>query len=194
MVTEAAIIVDQNIIETHGNDVVTDRVKDEDILPLIPELSRVIAHYYKSLEDREETLQGLLTHLLIKLPGYKYKSPLSHWCLKIASNFCISKLRRAKIRHFFSLDAIEKNDIECEADKPLDEISRNEHTEMIQEAIEFLPIKEREIILMCDIMTKNDKDVASILNISHSNLRVRKHRARATLKNKLIAMGYQHEQ
>jgi len=192
MITEAATIVNQNIIETKAEKMVAKPVTDEDILPIIPDLSRVIAHYFKSVDEREETLQGLLTHLLIKLPSYKYLSPLSHWSLKITTNYCISKLRRAKIIHFFSLDAIENNDVECEADKPLELLTKKEHINMVQKAIKTLPSKEREMILLCDIMSKNDKDVASILNISHSNLRVRKHRARATLKEKLIKMGYQH--
>ncbi len=57
----------------------------------------------------------------------------------------------------------------------------------------MLSAKDRELILLCDIMNKSDKEVASILGLSNANIRVKKHRAHAQLKNRLIRMGYQHE-
>jgi RNA polymerase sigma-70 factor (ECF subfamily) len=191
---QTAILFSENLIDSQTANIQSKKkVSDDDLLPLVPELSRVIAHYFKSTDDREDALQGLLTHLLIKLPGYKYKSPLSHWALKITSNFCISRIRRNKLRNFFSIDALVNNDIESELNIPVDEMEKNEHISLVQNAIEVLPNKDREIILMCDIMSKEDTNVASILGITHSNLRVKKHRARNALKKQLIKMGYDHE-
>jgi RNA polymerase sigma-70 factor, ECF subfamily len=194
MLSEATLQLEEEIITPSTENTQQARVSDKDIVPLVPDLSRVIAHYFKTIDEREEVLQGLLTHLLIKLPGYKYKSPLAHWALKIASNYCISHIRRAKIRHFFSLDAVVYNDIESNQNRPHEELTKNENIQLMQDAIEQMSAKDRELILLSEIMQKSDKEVASILNISHTNLRVKKHRSRTKLKEILIKMGYQHEE
>lgn len=163
------------------------------ILSVVPEISRVVAHYFKTEDSREDMLQDVLTHLMLKHHSFKGKSPFSHWALKITSNLCISKLRYQKLRKYVSLDT--QLEVEQESLKPgqEEEVQANESKRILHECLNMLKSRQREILMLSDILQKSDEEVASILSISSTNVRVRRHRARQKLKEILITRGYSHE-
>ncbi|MBF0198259.1 MAG: sigma-70 family RNA polymerase sigma factor [Planctomycetes bacterium] len=163
------------------------------ILSVLPDLARVVAHYFKTEESREDMMQDLVAHLLLKFKQFNGSSPFLHWALRITSNLCISKLRFYRIRKFFSIETHVKAEPECSGMTPHDEVEKEELILLTRQAIDKLKSKDREIILLCDIMEKKDNEVASILSITHANLRVKKHRARSKLKDILVKSGYNHE-
>ena len=117
-----------------------------------------------------------------------------HWALKISSRICISRYRYQKIRKFFSIDHDDAKEVVSNVADPEGITQEREHQNLIHKAIEKLKPKDRELILMSDIMRKSDSEVQEILSISSAGAyRVRKHRAREKLKVILTQMGYQHE-
>jgi len=167
---------------------------DQAIIECMPSISNVVAHYFKTIQEREDALQDILTQLVLKKNSFRGEKPFAHWALRISSRTCISKLRYAKLRSFFSID--HKNAIEIESTNPEPEsaLHKNESTQLVHRAIEMLNAKDRELILLCDIMGHNDTEAQTILDISTSGaFRVRKHRAREKLKTLLTQLGYSHE-
>lgn len=165
--------------------------REQIILETIPELAHVVAHYYKTEDSREDMMQDVVAHLMIKFDSFKGKSPFLHWALRITSNLCISKLRREKLRRFFSLDP--EYDVESNITSSEELITGEEQCSLLRDCIDDLKPREKEIIVLSDMMEKDDAEVASILGISAGNVRVRRHRARLHLKKILTARGYQHD-
>ena len=166
---------------------------DEALLEILPDLSRVVAHYFKSLDDREDMMQDLVAHILLKFNRFSGKSPFLNWCLRLTSNLCISKLRYKKMRRFLSFDTQVMSHPECPLGSPDNSLQDKEFQSITREAIESLKAKDRELILICDILQKSDREAADILSIKHSHLRVRKHRAHQKLKEELLKRGYTHD-
>lgn len=165
---------------------------DDLIRSHVSHLSRVIAHYFKNVDECEETMQEVITHLLMKFPSYKQEKPFQHWALKITSNFCISKLRKNKIRRFFSLEPSHHQQQDKQQIQPIEKLHQKENQKMVHHAIDTLKPSDREVILLTSIMGHNDQEAASILGLRDVNFRVRKHRSLARLKKILIQMGYSH--
>jgi RNA polymerase sigma-70 factor (ECF subfamily) len=167
---------------------------DQAIVECIPAISNVVAHYFKSEAEREDALQEVLTQLVLKKDSFRGDKPFSHWALRISSRTCISKIRYSRIRHFFSIDHENAREVESEFPTPESTLQTDESKQLLHQAIEKLKAKDRELILLCDIMGKNDTEVQTILDIkSAGTFRVRKHRAREKLKLILTQLGYQHE-
>lgn len=167
---------------------------DQAIVECIPSISNVVAHYFKTQVEREDALQDILTQLILKKSSFRGDRPFSHWALRISSRTCISRYRYQKIRKFFSIDHEKAQEVESNFSSPDSDLQESEHKALIHQAIEKLKPKDRELVLLCDIMRKNDQEAQEILNIKTSGaFRVRKHRAREKLKTILVQMGYQHE-
>jgi len=167
---------------------------DDAIVDCIPAISNVVAHYFKTQCEREDALQDILTQLVLKKDKFRGEKPFSHWALKISSRVCISKYRYSKIRKFFSIDHESAQEVEANTTHPESLIQSEEQNGLLHQAIEKLKPKDRELILLCDIMRKTDQESQAILEIKSSGtFRVRKHRAREKLKHILTSMGYEHE-
>jgi RNA polymerase sigma-70 factor (ECF subfamily) len=61
----------------------------------------------------------------------------------------------------------------------------DETLQHVRSAIDALPPKQREVILLRDVAGFDATEVSSLLGISASNERVRLHRARAAVRQKL---------
>ena len=167
---------------------------DQVITECIPNISNVVAHYFKTQAEREDALQDILTQLILKKDSFRGEKPFSHWALRISSRTCISKIRYLKIRNFFSIDQKNAKEVESNFLSPEKELQSTEQKSLLHKAIEKLKARDRELILLCDIMEKSDTETQAILEIkSAGTFRVRKHRAREKLKMILTQMGYSHE-
>jgi len=167
---------------------------DDAIVECIPSISNVVAHYFRTQCEREDALQDILTQLVLKKDKFRGEKPFSHWALKISSRVCISKYRYSKIRKFFSIDHEDAQEVEANTANPESEFKSEEQKSLLHKAIEKLKPKDRELVLLCDIMRKTDQETQAILEIKSSGtFRVRKHRAREKLKDLLTQMGYDHE-
>jgi len=60
-----------------------------------------------------------------------------------------------------------------------------ETMQRVRDAIDMLPAKQREVIVLRDVAGLSATEVASLLGISAENERVRLHRARASVRKML---------
>lgn len=167
--------------------------REELVVSSLPEVAKVVAHYFRDGHDREEMMQDIAYRLLFGFASFKGRSPFQHWALAVASRACISRLRRRNI--FAAVKRIvgqRSGSGEAESvEDPADDIHRNETRRLVRESIEGLKPKDREILLLSDILGKDDGEVAAILGIGAANLRVKRHRARGRLKDILLRRGYE---
>jgi RNA polymerase sigma-70 factor (ECF subfamily) len=76
-----------------------------------------------------------------------------------------------------------------ERENPEDEVITNDSLRIVKEEINKLPEDYKEILLMRDIEGLSYNEIAEILDIKLSNVKVRIHRGREFLKNRLFARG-----
>jgi RNA polymerase sigma-70 factor (ECF subfamily) len=106
------------------------------------------------------------------------------WLYRIASNVTFSALKRR--RRFRWLPWIDDVDARLHADDPRSDIARKD---AVQQALKQLKPIYRATLLLYSQLDLNIREVAEILEISESNVKVRLYRAR-----KLFQLAYDQEQ
>ena len=115
---------------------------------------------------------------------------LRAWLLRIASNLCYDRLRSAKRRPEQSLDeAMESPGFHVPSRDPSPEqqaISRELH-DHVQRAILGLPFDQRNTIMLVDVQSLSYEEAAEAMDVSMGTVKSRLSRARAAVRNALMA-------
>jgi RNA polymerase sigma-70 factor (ECF subfamily) len=144
--------------------------------------------------DAEDMVQETLLNVFRYLKDFRYETKFKNWLYRIATSTCIKKRRKSKFapERELSLDEFWPNE-EAEfpdqipnwALEPLEKLLNDELANTIQEAILSLPDKYRLVIVLRDMEGFSTSETSQILNISETNVKVRLHRARLFLRDKL---------
>ena len=125
------------------------------------------------------------------LASYRSEYRFSTWLYKIAANSSIDFLRKRRIQAL-SLDRpTETKDGQVEFEvadysyHPERDLERKEQNISIEEAIESLPKKYREVIIYRHKDDKSYEEIADLLRIPVGTVKARIFRARELLKKKL---------
>jgi len=144
--------------------------------------------------DAEDMVQETFLNVFRYLKDFRYETKFKNWLYKVATSTCIKKMRKSKFapEKELSLDEFLPND---EAEKPdhvpewallpLDKLLNEELAGAINRGILSLPKKYRMVMLLRDIEGFSTAETAQILNLSPTNVKVRLHRARLYLRDKL---------
>ena len=144
--------------------------------------------------DAEDTVQETFLNVFRYLKNFRYETKFKNWLYRVAASTCIKKRRKSKfapkrelsLDEFFPQEEAEVSDqVPRWALMPLDKVLNDELLEKINEAIYTLPEKYRLVILLRDIEGFSTAETAQILNLSDANVKVRLHRARLFLRDKL---------
>lgn len=116
------------------------------------------------------------------------RSGVTAWLCGIARNHARRRLDQDRAR---VAPADWLNDEEIEARSagadPLEELTRTEQIEAVRRAVLSLPVRYREVIVLCDLEELSYTDAAAIVGCAVGTVRSRLHRGRALLLAKLAA-------
>ena len=144
--------------------------------------------------DAEDTVQETFLNVFRYLKDFRYETKFKNWLYRVAASTCIKKRRKSKfapdrelpLDEFFPQDETEVPDqVPKWALMPLDKLLNDELLDKINAAIFALPEKYRLVIVLRDIEGFSTAETAQILNLSDANVKVRLHRARLFLRDKL---------
>lgn len=144
--------------------------------------------------DAEDLVQETFLTAFRYLKDFRFETKFKNWLYRIATSACIKKRRKSKYapERELSLDeyAAENESATAEnvpdwAQVPLEQLLSEELSSMIQDAILSLPEKYRIVIILRDLEGFSTVESAQILNLKESNVKVRLHRARLYLRDKL---------
>lgn len=117
------------------------------------------------------------------------------WLLRIVTNACYDQLRVKQRRPTASLEALLLSDpnsgpsFEDETEKPEEYTLRHELSQVIQAGIATLPAEQRVVLVLSDIQGFSYQEIAEIAGISLGTVKSRLSRARAKLRDFLLARG-----
>ena len=169
--------------------VMEDMVRDN-----ITWMIRVAERLLKDHAMAEDAVQEAFVSAFRGFDNFQNSSTLKTWLHRITVNTALMKLRQLKRLAEHPIDEYlpEFDRHDCRIEPPwqaissVEEIISNEqHLAQVHAAINQLPDTYRIVILLRDIEGYSTEEVAQVLDISGSNVKVRLHRARSALK-KLI--------
>jgi len=140
----------------------------------------------KQREVAEELTQDVFVKAYRFLGDFKNKSKFTTWLYRIAHNTCYSYLRNKKTPEQFPGDekiaAFSDNNIQSQVINPLEQKSREN---VIQTALSKFPVSDQEIISLYYQGDQTVAEIALIVNLSESNVKIRLFRCRQKLKDEL---------
>jgi RNA polymerase sigma-70 factor (ECF subfamily) len=144
--------------------------------------------------DAEDMVQDTFLNVFKYLKDFRYETKFKNWLYKVAASTCIKIKRKSKFapERELSLDEFMPGDNAEVVDRvpewalmPLDKMLNEELAAVIQKGILSIPKKYRMVIVLRDIEGFSTSETAQILNLTPANVKVRLHRARLYLREKL---------
>ena len=146
-----------------------DRYKDKII--------RLAFRFSRNYRDAEDIAQEVFIRAYLNLRSFKIESKISTWLYRITCNTAINYMRKRKkavdydrIRRFNPSDNASHN------------ITEKEKKDMIEKAIERLPVKLQLALVLREYEDLSYKEIAEVLNCSIGTVESRIKRARDKLK------------
>ena len=146
----------------------------------------IVLRYVKSREDGEEIAQDIFIKAYRSLKDFKGTAKFSTWLYTITTTTCITFLRKKKLE-IHSLDNEKVFDIADNIDSGLraNIIEQKSRVNMVNEAIMLLTPDDAQIITLFYKGEQTLEEIAQIIGIESNAVKVRLHRARARLKEKM---------
>lgn len=142
--------------------------------------------FTKSREDAEEVSQDIFIKAYRALADFKGNSKFSTWLYTIVNNTCITFLRKKKLETH-SLDNEKVFEIADGQDSGLraNMIEQKSRVGMVNKAITMLGPDDAEIITLFYKAEQTLDEIAQVLGLETNTAKVRLHRARTRLKEKM---------
>ena len=147
----------------------------------------------KSEADAEEVVQEAALKAYKALDSFRGESKFSTWLVKITLNEARMKLRRSRESEVSLQDFVDDGDGDFTPavltdwrEIPSEALDRKELRETLQRALDDLPEKYREVLILRDVREMNIAETAQLLGISEGMVKTRLFRARL-LMQKIVA-------
>ena len=140
----------------------------------------------KSREDAEEVAQDVFVKAYRSLADFRGESKFSTWLYTIANTTSITFLRKKKL-DIHSLDNEKVFEVADSKDSGFraNLIEQKSRVNMVNEAIAMLSPDDAEIITLFYKAEQNLEEISRILRLETNTVKVRLHRARTRLKEKM---------
>lgn len=151
-------------------------------------LYRVIRSYLKEEFEIEDVMQDTYIKAYTKLHQFKFESSFSTWLVRIGINESMALLNERSKRYRtenhcynpqndFLSDIPDKSQINAD-----DLMIQRETKKLLEHAIDKLELKYKTVYIMKEVEEMSLKEIAEILDLTLSNVKVRLYRAKQALK------------
>lgn len=162
-------------------------------------LYRVIRSYLKDQAEIEDVMQNTYIKGYVKLSQFRSESSFSTWLIRIGINEALARLKdKGKLFRFMELsnDSGDRTILEIPDSKqlnPQEKMIRKEAKELLEDAIDRLDLKYRTVYILKEVEEMSIAEIAVALDLTVSNVKVRLHRAKAMLKERLYELTINNE-
>lgn len=151
-------------------------------------LTNFVFRFVGDRDDCDDIVQEAFVRVYRNKHAYKPIAKFSTWIYTIATNLAKSRLRQRKLRNMFSIgdggeDAL--SDIPDEQARPDRTTDSSLAAGRIQKALDALPVKFREVVVMRDIQELSYEEIAAVTGLNIGTVKSRINRARSQLQEML---------
>jgi RNA polymerase sigma factor (sigma-70 family) len=163
-----------------------DRDRRAELLALVgelrPELHRYSARLMGSVIDGEDVVQDTFARALAALEQTEEMPQLRPWLFRIAHNRALDLLRGRAVRMAEPIEAA--SDIADEANPdPTEVLMRQEAVETAVSRFAELPLMQRSVVILKDVLDEPLKDIAELLGLTVDAVKAQLARGRARLRD-----------
>ena len=148
---------------------------------LRPELHRYCARLMGSVIDGEDVVQDTMARALAALDEIEAMPQLRSWLFRVAHNRALDLLRSRAVRKSEPIEAASEVADEANAD-PMEVLMRQEAVETAVSRFAELPLVQRSVVILKDVLDESLKDIAELLDLSVDAVKAHLSRGRARLR------------
>lgn len=154
-----------------------------DVLPLKNILYRMALRMTMDAAEAEDIVQDTLIKVWNRRDTWDMIDSIEAFSLTICRNLALDRIKRAYRRNA----SLDRPDVDAEDDSssPLEQASMKDRIKIIKDFVDRLPEKQKCCMQLRDFEGKTYKDIATILDISESQVKVNLFRARQAVKEKM---------
>lgn len=119
--------------------------------------------------DADEILQEVLIVLYNKLKTFEFKSSVYTWIYTITNTRSINFLKRKKLKNFLSLNEVKS--FPDDSKNILASIEQRQKLELVENALQKLPVKQREVFIMRNYDEMTYEEISKITGKSTGALK-----------------------
>lgn len=140
----------------------------------------------KNREDAEEVAQDAFIKAYKFLANFRRESKFSTWLYTIVNNSCITFLRKKKVEiHSLDNEAVFERADNIDSGMRANIVEQKSRQVMVNEAIAMLSADDAQVITLFYKAEQSLEETAQVLGIEVNAAKVRLHRARTRLKEKM---------
>lgn len=145
----------------------------------------------RNKEDAADLMQETYIKAYEHLGSFRGSAAFSTWLYRIATNLALMKMRRDKNKKVSVerlKEAAQPSNIKEMPDwthNPAYNFKKNELKELLNKAVDSLPLKYKSVFVLHDIEGFPIAEVADMLSLSEPAVKTRSHRSRLYLREKL---------
>jgi RNA polymerase sigma-70 factor (ECF subfamily) len=134
-------------------------------------------------QDAEDAAQAAWLNAFRALPRFRAEASFRTWITRIAVNEATTRLRQQR-----ALSAVPAQEMPMSSsDSPARDLFSKELARLLERAIDDLPEGLRAVLVLRDVVELDTAETAGCLGIAEDNVRVRLHRARHALAERLTS-------
>jgi RNA polymerase sigma-70 factor (ECF subfamily) len=159
---------------------------EELAMPLFDQLYNFAHWLTQNREEAEDLVQETYTKALRGFSSFQLGTNFRAWMYRILRNTFLTSRTGLRATSTVSLDLEEDGaDLAVENETPETILMSRSNSQLVQRAIENLPLHYREIILLCEVEEMSYQEIAVTLSIPIGTVMSRLSRARKMLRNGL---------
>jgi RNA polymerase sigma-70 factor (ECF subfamily) len=159
---------------------------EELAMPLFDQLHNFAHWLTQNREEAEDLVQETYAKALKGFSSFQLGTNFRAWMYRILRNTFLTSRTGLKVTMTVPLDPEEDGpELAVESDTPETILFERSNRELLQSAIDELPVYSREILLLCDVEEMSYQEIAETLSIPMGTVMSRLSRARKMLRDRL---------
>jgi RNA polymerase sigma-70 factor, ECF subfamily len=151
---------------------------------------RYAYHILGNRDDADDIKQETFVKAYQAIRSFRSESSLQTWLLKICGNLCRDKIKswdRRKVTYDSTMREDEMG-VSNPDESPQAIVERKELENTIARALKGMPAPQREIIVLHEIEGLSYEEIAAVLGCTRTSIKLRLHRARKSLKERVASL------
>ena len=155
-------------------------------------IHRICRYYSHSPEDHKDIYQEVLVNIWKSLDGFRGDAAVTTWVYRVAVNTALTFSGKAYRNMQLRVDWNKNNLYMVHDEEALEEkMLQEKQLEQLQNELNLLSVIDKALIsLMLEGLTM--REIADIIGITESNVKVKIHRVKAFLKDKLTTNHHEY--
>jgi RNA polymerase sigma-70 factor, ECF subfamily len=150
-----------------------------------PRVFSLVYHLVRRRDEVEDLAQEIFIKAFRAIRSYNFQSSFVTWLSRIATNHCYDYLRHeraSRVSFYWQMGENSQQELENSAEsKPEHELDHEEKTvlkDLVDKLLARAPENDKKILVMKELQDYSVEEIAEILDLKPTTVKVRLHRAR----------------